>query len=958
MSTPKLPLQRILLLFTFLLVAVVLPLYAVKVYQKPDYMDFDVYYRAAFRAKALMWDQVYTLSDGASPFRYMPILIPLFRPFASFSLVTARLIWYFFQFLLFAGGFFFIYASLQGSSKTRPKAKLLTAIGILSILRLCLDTFTIGQVSGLMFFGFSLGLYGYTNGRLGLSILGIAIPTVLKIGPGVVFGSLLALWPSSQWKWKRSFQRAVLGIGALVLLLRGECGSWETFRNLWHGWAQMVALDSTYFDSTHYGSQSLNSFLLRTAQGGWITPWHAQVGHLTAAFILCLGVGVFWLFRKPEGTLDSSPDFKGETVITRGLFYSLGLFLYMWLMPETFKYSLTPLAIPFIFLLATGARHGLTRIALLACVLTLSLAGKDIVGDDLFFGNQKASLPFFATVLLGLATLREAFLRSTPKTWPWSQKPIQPWRFFPDASRKSLALSILIPIELNPLRRPNLLFIQKTLLEWKKELDRIFPANSTEGYEFLILPYHASPEGNGQINRIAPFLKEVGLSFSTEPNATLDTTRALALRTGFLKSSGTTLIACSLSQPCQASFLSEAFSAIQAGYSCVRASRRLEQSQFKTPVRYLSLVYGRHHLGVLFNRILRRLFTLHSSDILSDTFALKRERALSVFKLQSSTSFLFPLEMALVLKAHSAREKDLAVVLTLTTEKAQPQIYHEVLQILGELPRIYQRYLSRCYEPTPLFTAITADDWGLTPGVNAGILDLAKKGIVKRVSLMANGPALENNLPSLLSIPGIELGLHFNLTYGRPVQKALSPSSRLLSSGLFLGSPLRVLFQWIKPHQKDHPLFGEVQIELQEQLKKLKDLNIPIRYLDGHHHIHLLPGLIDRVAPLLKKEKIETVRLPLDFSLLFSSQSPLVFLSLWARKSLKEKGFQSLPVLYPQSSWFQDPGYVLSKMAQNPRAEIIVHPSERNDLHLLEIPDSYTAGRVIEYRTLRMLGES
>ena len=60
------------------LALITLPLYALKVAEKTDYTDFSVYYRAALRMKLGQWTQIYTLQDGASPFRYSPIFLPFF----------------------------------------------------------------------------------------------------------------------------------------------------------------------------------------------------------------------------------------------------------------------------------------------------------------------------------------------------------------------------------------------------------------------------------------------------------------------------------------------------------------------------------------------------------------------------------------------------------------------------------------------------------------------------------------------------------------------------------------------------------------------------------------------------------------------------------------------------------------------------------------------------------------
>ena len=197
--------KKLIVVFTLLAVLFILPLYAIKISLIQGYTDFDVYYRTAVRVKAELWDQIYTLQDGASPFRYAPLFIPLFRPFAAFTLLQARQVWFFLQYCWFGLGFYFIYLTLQITgqvigqktpqvtlSKTLKHSQLeaatYTSLGLLFILRFCLDTFTIGQVSSLMFLGFSIGLYGWVLGRPVLTALGLLPPTLLKIGPGFLFG--------------------------------------------------------------------------------------------------------------------------------------------------------------------------------------------------------------------------------------------------------------------------------------------------------------------------------------------------------------------------------------------------------------------------------------------------------------------------------------------------------------------------------------------------------------------------------------------------------------------------------------------------------------------------------------------------------------------------------------------------------------------------------------------------
>jgi predicted glycoside hydrolase/deacetylase ChbG (UPF0249 family) len=64
---------------------------------------------------------------------------------------------------------------------------------------------------------------------------------------------------------------------------------------------------------------------------------------------------------------------------------------------------------------------------------------------------------------------------------------------------------------------------------------------------------------------------------------------------------------------------------------------------------------------------------------------------------------------------------------------------------------------------------VNADDFGLSPGVNRGILEAHEKRIVTSTSLMANTPGFDDAVRLARSAPDLGVGFHFNLTYGVPL---------------------------------------------------------------------------------------------------------------------------------------------------------------------------------------------
>ena len=72
---------------------------------------------------------------------------------------------------------------------------------------------------------------------------------------------------------------------------------------------------------------------------------------------------------------------------------------------------------------------------------------------------------------------------------------------------------------------------------------------------------------------------------------------------------------------------------------------------------------------------------------------------------------------------------------------------------------------------------VNADDFGATAGVSRGILEAHRRGIVSSTTAMVNLAPRSDLEAEALGLPGLGVGLHLNLTWGRPVSPSdLVPS--------------------------------------------------------------------------------------------------------------------------------------------------------------------------------------
>jgi len=254
----------------------------------------------------------------------------------------------------------------------------------------------------------------------------------------------------------------------------------------------------------------------------------------------------------------------------------------------------------------------------------------------------------------------------------------------------------------------------------------------------------------------------------------------------------------------------------------------------------------------------------------------------------------------------------------------------------------------------------TADDWGMSPGINFAILEMARKGIIKRVSILAGSPFVKHGLDELLKILHLQFGLHFNLTLFPPLfeeqQDGFSP---FMDPANFHYKPLyKLLLIWFLPIHRKTKLPAAADA-FKGQLEKLRTLKVPVTYFDGHQQVHLLPGILEAVQPELMKYGITQTRLPLSFRLFFSRRFFTALLALRARGVVKRLGLRYLPFWHPSLRALSSLRRVKRKVSRcSSELEIVVHPSTDNDLESYGIRDRYRKGRLLEYFALKQLSDS
>jgi predicted glycoside hydrolase/deacetylase ChbG (UPF0249 family) len=143
---------------------------------------------------------------------------------------------------------------------------------------------------------------------------------------------------------------------------------------------------------------------------------------------------------------------------------------------------------------------------------------------------------------------------------------------------------------------------------------------------------------------------------------------------------------------------------------------------------------------------------------------------------------------------------------------------------------------------------VCADDYALTPGVSRAIRELIAAGRISATSVMTVCPWWAEEAAALSEVAGdADIGLHLTLTDQSPLgaMPTLAPAGRLPPIGqLVRASLLRRL-----------PI-AEIEAEIERQLVAFVDLwKRPPAHVDGHHHVHQLPGVRSALFRVLEQRR-------------------------------------------------------------------------------------------------------
>jgi hopanoid biosynthesis associated protein HpnK len=159
---------------------------------------------------------------------------------------------------------------------------------------------------------------------------------------------------------------------------------------------------------------------------------------------------------------------------------------------------------------------------------------------------------------------------------------------------------------------------------------------------------------------------------------------------------------------------------------------------------------------------------------------------------------------------------------------------------------------------------INADDFGWSETVTSGILRAHREGVLTSTTLMTNLEGAEEALArARQEAPRVAVGIHLNLTEGRPVGPSEAVAPLVGEDGRFR-FPLASLLLAVR---RSAGVRQAVAAEIAAQMAWAGQHGLAASHVDGHKHVHVHPAVLPLVIVAARACGIRAIRTTAEWRL-------------------------------------------------------------------------------------------
>ncbi len=150
-----------------------------------------------------------------------------------------------------------------------------------------------------------------------------------------------------------------------------------------------------------------------------------------------------------------------------------------------------------------------------------------------------------------------------------------------------------------------------------------------------------------------------------------------------------------------------------------------------------------------------------------------------------------------------------------------------------------------------------ADDFGISRGVNAAIIEAHTNGILHAASLMINQEFAAEAVAAAKQMQSLEIGLHLNLTNEKPAADPAQIPLLVNSDGKLKNGFVNLLLLSLLHPKK---FAAQIETEIRAQVQKYLATGLKMAHIDGHRHVHLIPAVFKIVRKIAQEYNVPRIR--------------------------------------------------------------------------------------------------
>jgi predicted glycoside hydrolase/deacetylase ChbG (UPF0249 family) len=161
--------------------------------------------------------------------------------------------------------------------------------------------------------------------------------------------------------------------------------------------------------------------------------------------------------------------------------------------------------------------------------------------------------------------------------------------------------------------------------------------------------------------------------------------------------------------------------------------------------------------------------------------------------------------------------------------------------------------------PVPPGLIVNADDLGIHPSINAGIVSAYRSGILTSCTMLMTTAYFDQTIRDHVRPQTLPIGIHLSLTLGKAVAPRGEVPDLVDEDGNLKLAADRLILSAFKG-ERGGAVLRQIGREFEAQLAIARDHGLKPTHADSHQHVHMNPAIFRRLEELLPRFGIDRLR--------------------------------------------------------------------------------------------------